>query len=57
MNSRKAVCSVIVVLVLLFTVVPVFGQSVYYEGLMDGERDGANDAGMIGVLWGALQRG
>ena len=54
MNSRKAVCSVIVVLALLFTVVPAFGQSVYYEGLMDGERDGANDAGMIGVLWGAL---
>ena len=54
MNARKAACSVIVVLALLFTVVPVFGQSAYYEGLMDGERDGANDAGMIGVLWGAL---
>lgn len=54
MNSRKAICSLIVVLALLFTVVPVFGQSEYYEGLRNGERDGANDAEMVGILWGVV---
>ena len=54
MNARKAICSLIVVLALLFTVVPVFGQSEYYEGLRNGERDGANDAEMVGILWGVV---
>lgn len=53
MNTRKAIC-VIVVLALLFTVAPVFGQSGYSDGLADGERDGANDAEMVGMIWGAL---
>jgi len=36
-------------------VVPAFGQqSAYYEGLRNGQRDGANDAEMIGILWGVL---
>lgn len=54
MNARKAICSLIVVLALLFTVVPVFGQSGYYEGARDGERDGANDAEIFGLVWGVL---
>ena len=54
MNTRKAICSLVVVLALLFTVVPVFGQSGYYEGVRDGERDGTNDAEIFGLVWGVL---
>ena len=54
MNTRKAICSLIVVLALLFTVAPAFAQSLYYEGLRDGQRDGANDAEMVGILWGVV---
>ncbi len=53
MNTRKAICSLIV-LALLFAVVPVFGQSGYSEGLADGEQDGAADAELLGIVWGAL---
>lgn len=45
--------SILVVLALLGMIVPVFGQS-YSAGERDGQRDGANDAGVVNFFWGFL---
>lgn len=49
---RHCVC-IVVVLALLGSVIPVFGEA-YSAGERDGQRDGANDAGLSTVFWGLL---
>ena len=52
-KTLRLVVSIVVVLALLGMVIPVFGQS-YSAGERDGQRDGANDAGMATIFWGFL---